>query len=368
MVQGRSSLRIARERWKLIAAVVIVAAVVALAVTLLTPKTYTASAQVLVSSSAVGGATQAQANAYVQTQVTSYARVIDSPDIVNAVRSDLKAGLTSGRIAAELSASAQAGQSIIDIQVTDGSPSRAAAIANSAARAFIRAIERYSTSTRLFLTGPAQVPGTPTSPRPILNLALGILIGIVVAGVLARVRDAFDNRVRDADSAAKAAGAPLMGSIVEDPRAAKSPVALQDDIHGTRAENFRQLRTNIQFANVDGRARVLAVTSPMSGEGKTTVSVNLADALWEAGFTVCIVDADLRRPNVAKAMGLLSDVGLTSVLIGRTAVRDVLQKVGKGLWVLTSGSPPPNPSEILSSVAMRDTVAAPDPDRRLRRP
>ena len=81
-----------------------------------------------------------------------------------------------------------------------------------------------------------------------------------------------------------------------------------------RAENYRQLRANLQFANVDQHPRVIAVTSSVPGEGKTTVAINLASTLAEAGFSVCLVDADLRRPTIAKVLGLLSPVGLTSVL------------------------------------------------------
>jgi non-specific protein-tyrosine kinase len=123
-----------------------------------------------------------------------------------------------------------------------------------------------------------------------------------------------------------------------------------------RAENYRQLRANLQFANVDEHPRVIAVTSSIPGEGKTTVAINLASTLAEAGFTVCLVDADLRRPTIAKVLGLLSPVGLTSVLIHQIDLSEAMQSAGSNFYVLTSGPTPPNPSEVLASSYVRDVV------------
>ena len=106
-------------------------------------------------------------------------------------------------------------------------------------------------------------------------------------------------------------------------------------------------------------ARVIAVTSALQGEGKTTLSCNLAIALAEAGWRVLLVDADLRRPKVADYLGLDGGVGLTDVLVGDVQVGDVVQRWGENsLLVLPSGSAPPNPSELLGSKAMADLLLA----------
>jgi capsular exopolysaccharide synthesis family protein len=147
-----------------------------------------------------------------------------------------------------------------------------------------------------------------------------------------------------------------MGVIVEDPWTERHPIATRAGNRNIRAENFRQLRANLQFANVDEHPRVIAVTSSIPEEGKTTVAINLASTLAEAGFSVCLVDADLRRPTVAKVLGLVSPVGLTSVLIQQIALNDALQHAGSTLYVLASGPTPPNPSEVLASSYVRDVI------------
>ena len=97
------------------------------------------------------------------------------------------------------------------------------------------------------------------------------------------------------------------------------------------------------------------MTSALPREGKSTVAANLAVALAEAGTAVALVEADLRHPALAERMGLQNIAGLTDVLIGRATIGNTIQRFGSTgkLWVLTSGSLPPNPSELLGSRQMR---------------
>jgi len=353
----RAYLRVLRERWLLIVSFVLVATGAALLLTELTPNSYTATAQELVSSntSSDSGTTNLN-NVYVQFQVATYARVIDAPEVLKYIQTDLHLGLSDSSLKDKLSASAASGVSIIEVKATDGSASRAASLANSAANGLIAAVKDITNSVDLHLTGPADQPSSPSSPKPLLNIALGLLLGLLVGVALAVVRDILDNRIKEPESLGKIADAPLMGVIVEDPWTERHAIATRAGNRNIRAENFRQLRANLQFANVDEHPRVIAVTSSVPEEGKTTVAINLASTLAEAGFSVCLVDADLRRPTVAKVLGLVSPVGLTSVLIQQIALSDALQHAGSTLYVLASGPTPPNPSEVLASSYVRDVI------------
>lgn len=124
------------------------------------------------------------------------------------------------------------------------------------------------------------------------------------------------------------------------------------------AEAYRTLRTNIQYAKVDGELKVLLFTSAGPGEGKSTVAANTAIALAQAGQKVILVDCDLRKP-VQHHVFHLNKKGLTNCLVGESPAVDLLQETEvENLRVLTSGPTPPNPAELLGSSRMEQTVNA----------
>jgi capsular exopolysaccharide synthesis family protein len=188
-----------------------------------------------------------------------------------------------------------------------------------------------------------------------VNAAIGLFLGILVGLSAAALRELLDVSVKAPEELAATAGAPLLAAIVADTQAQRQPVAARVNARGARAEGFRQLRTNLQFVDVDHPPRVIAINSAVPGEGKTATAINIAAALAESGAKVCLVDADLRRPTVADILGLVSEVGLTSVLIGQVPLTEAMQEVGP-LRVLTSGPLPPNPSELLAANHTRELI------------
>jgi capsular exopolysaccharide synthesis family protein len=126
------------------------------------------------------------------------------------------------------------------------------------------------------------------------------------------------------------------------------------------AEAYRTLRTNLMFYNLDDPVRTLVVTSPVAGEGKSTVLANLAVTLAQGGHSTILVDADLRKPSQHDLWELDNVHGLTSMLLDDAALRNPpLQTSGVDhLTILTSGTLPPNPADVLGSRRMDDVIAA----------
>lgn len=361
----RAYLRILAERWRIIAIFLVAAVAVALGVTLTAAKVYQAQVQIFVVAAATSDpGMQYQGSAFTQLQVQTFARIVKAPDVLHRVEQDLDLPMSDAELAGKITASAPTGQSIVNLQVQDSSPARSAQIANSAAQAFVAVVEGYyapdgkakNSTLRMHITDPATAPTSPVSPKPVLNFGLAILLGLLVGAAVAVARDILDNRIKDVAGLRKASGVPTMGVVVEDAATERNPVAARSGSPSARAENYRQLRANLQFANVDEHPRVIAVTSAVPGEGKTTVAINLAAAMAEAGFTVCLVDADLRRPGIARAFGLVGPVGLTSLLVRQVELGDAIQSAGENLFVLASGPTPPNPSEVLASTYVRGLV------------
>lgn len=357
-------LRVLRERWKLVTFVALLLTCMAVLITALTPRVYQATTTIFVASNATADpASQYSGVIAAQTQAATFADIVTSKKILDQVRTDLNLALTNQELAAKISATAPDQRALVQISVDDGSADGAAAIANSVAKAFVSVVAEDNTpdgasasTVKLTQTSPADAPTSAIEPNATLNIGLGIILGILAGIALAIARDVLDRRIKDADALEKVSGVPTMGIIIEDPKTARYPIAAHASAHNQRAENFRQLRANLQFANVDQHPRVIAITSSIPGEGKTTAAINLAATLAETGFTVCLVDADLRRPSVGKALGLPDSVGLTSVLIHQVGVMEALQNAGSNLHVLTSGPTPPNPSEVLASSYVRDVI------------
>ncbi|SHJ61483.1 capsular exopolysaccharide family [Clostridium cavendishii DSM 21758] len=123
------------------------------------------------------------------------------------------------------------------------------------------------------------------------------------------------------------------------------------------AEAFRTLRTNIQYSSLDEEIKTLVVTSSAPSEGKSTVISNLAVSMAQAGKKVLLVDCDFRKPTIHKKFALSNNNGLTNIIIGDAKIEECLKATEtERLYVLTCGTIPPNPSEMLGSKAMRKYI------------
>jgi capsular exopolysaccharide synthesis family protein len=190
------------------------------------------------------------------------------------------------------------------------------------------------------------------APRPIFNTALALLFGLVLGVGLAVLQEYLDDRINEPEEARALTQAPALGYV---PLVQREEARLIADLTGgSTLESYRVLRSNVQFATVDGPVSSIMVTSTMPGEGKSVTACNLAVAMALDGREVILVDADLRRPTIHEKLKLNLQPGLTSVLLGRRSLEEALQPTAiQGLRALTCGPLPPNPAELLNSRAMR---------------
>lgn len=358
----QSYLRALRKRWRIIVGCTLIAFSLAALLTLLTPKTYSSSIRFFVSTADASNNSQlAQGGTFTQDRVKSYTELMTTPRVLQPVADELKIKDGASSIEPKVVAKAAPDTVIIDTTVTDTNPNRAKAIATSLGTQFPKSVdelERVSDSK----PSPVKVTlvQTPTKsekvgPNWLTNLVLAGLLGLLAGTALALLRDRLDTKIRNKDDVEAAAeDITVLGAIPFDSDAPKHPLILEADPHSSRAEAFRSLRTNLQFVDAAKHPQVLTVTSSLTGEGKTTTTANLAFALANSGSSVCLIEGDLRRPRLLSYLGLEGGVGLTDVLIGRVALKDVAQRFGEHrLMVIGSGATPPNPSELLGSEPMK---------------
>lgn len=331
---------------------------------LLVKPTYESETQLFVAIQNSGSVQELQqGNTFSQARVQSYVKTVGTPAVLQPVIDSLGLPLPAEQLSKSIAASSDLNTVLITITVKDGSPVQAAAIAQAVGNSLIRTIDELERSdkssaspVKLSVVTPAVAPSAPTSPNTKLSLLMGFLAGLAVGFAGATLRNMLDNRVRGEADVRKITDSPILGAIALE-QDAKKPLITQIPAQSPRAESFRQLRTNLQFANVGQKSTAVLVTSSLPGEGKTTTATNLALALAQAGQSVVLVDADLRRPMVAQYLGLERHAGLTTVLVGEADLNEMLQPWGDdNLYVLSSGQIPPNPSELLGSNAMAQLI------------
>jgi capsular exopolysaccharide synthesis family protein len=226
----------------------------------------------------------------------------------------------------------------------------------------LQLLSGFGTSGGVQLVSKAEVPTAPITASPVRNGALGLLGGLVLGLALAFLLDQLDDRLRRKEELESAAGMPVLGLLprVNRRRARQGVITLLSPSSPT-AEAYRTLRTSLQFMAIDRPIRSLQVTSPTTGEGKTTVVTNLAASFAQAGQRVILVDCDLRRSQVHQHLGVPNDRGFTSVLLDECSLADVITTVEDEpfLAIVPAGPVPPNPSELLTSpraLAILDTL------------
>lgn len=362
----RDYLRVLRRNWLVIIATTLAGLLIAGAATVLTKPTYVSETQLFVAIQSSGTVQELQqGNTFSQARVQSYVRTVDSPLVLQPVIDALGLSATAEALADRVAATTDLNTVLIKITATDQSPVQAAAIAQAVGDSLIKTVDSLekpktggTSPVSLSIIKPANPPLSPSSPNTKLNLLIGLIFGLGSGLAIAMIRSMLDTRIRGEGDLRQVTQAPILGGIAFDPDATRKPLLTQAAFQSSRAESFRQLRTNLQFANVSGEAKTVLLTSSLPGEGKSTTATNLAIALSQAGQTVCLVDADLRRPMVSEYLGLERNAGLTTALVGAADVNALLQPWGEdNLYVLTSGQVPPNPSELLGSDEMRQLLA-----------
>ena len=209
----------------------------------------------------------------------------------------------------------------------------------------------------------AKVPSWPYKPNLRTNALLALVLGLLGGVGLAFLFEHLDDTFRRPEELEKQLGLPVLGVIPKTPlvRGEARPIALvgHDDPRSAFAEAYRSVRTALQFSTASGVPRVLAVTSAMTGEGKSTTAVSLAIQFAQAGKRTLLVEADLRKPSLHRTLNLDNQVGLTNYLAGGGAQPVDIAKPTHipNLFAISSGPLPPNPADLLSSARMVELLS-----------
>ncbi len=354
--------RILRTRWITLLIATSVGVLAAIGITLLTTPLYEASTRLYVSSNAGSSASERYSGSLLsQDRVRSYTELLKGETVAQRTIDKMNLDISPLDLQKKVNVNSKVDTVLISLKVRDGSAIRARDIANSMSDEFVDMVRELETprpgaepDARVVVEQRAAIPRKPVVPQPVRNVALGLLLGLVSGMAIAVVRDLLDSSVKTPESLESVVGVGLVGAIsLEKERQAEPAISFETDTSPI-AEDFRKLRTNLQFLAVDNPPRLIVVTSSLPSEGKSVTAINIALALAEAEHNVLLVDGDLRRPSVSKYLDVLGSVGLSNVLSGQATTSEVIQDTKfPRLSVLAAGPTPPNPSELLGSMAAK---------------
>ena len=320
----------------------------------------------------------------------------------------LRPGLTGREVAGKVEISAEGQADVVSVSATDPDPRFAARLANTFAMQFIefrRAADRATLreAERLvqnqiealppdqrdgpsaeslrerreqlqvlasLQTGNAElvqragVPTSPSRPRILRDTAVGLVLGLGLAGLLTLLLERLDRRLRDVADVEEAFDCPVLGAIPESRQLQRGARQPQEGwrLPGRETEAFLMLRAGLRYFNVNREIKSVLITSAAPGDGKTTIAYNLAAAASFAGDRALLIESDLRHPNLARLCGATPNGGLSEVLAGELSLPEATVHVGisrngegsetSTMDVLFAGGIPPNPVDLIESTQM----------------
>jgi polysaccharide biosynthesis transport protein len=395
--------RALRKYWRSVVLVSVVAAGAALGVSLLQQKRYSATAILLIQDPAL--ATGLVGNPAISStydparQAATNAQLVSLHSVADLAASRFR-GITGARLSHELVVSSDSSSDLVRITISDSGPRRAAELATAVATSFIglrRGFDRssilgaraqiqaqyaaLSPSNRNSATGRdllaradqlalyagtqtgnaelvqrAGVPTSPSSPHPLRNSGLALLLGLMFGCVVALVRNRLDIRLRTAQELESVFHRPILGEV---------PELRSEQDRSMAREAFRFIRTNVRFFAIDRDVKALLVTSAEQDDGKTTVAWGLATAAAAHSERCLFVECDFRHPVIRDRLKLPDGPGLTHVLVGTADLESAINSTqahelgaesDRTIDVLGAGAIPPNPTELLGSSRMVDLI------------
>ena len=195
----------------------------------------------------------------------------------------------------------------------------------------------------------------PIKPVPKNFYMTGFIVGVLLAAFVILVREQLNRKVLFRTEIEEKTTVPVIGEIIQ--IASKDPIVILEGKRTIIAEQFRSLRTNLSFMALSEDAKTTLITSNISGEGKSFVSINLAISYTLTDKKVALLELDLRKPRLSNLLKVQRDPGISNFLVGKIPIEGIIKETSiKNLYVISAGAIPPNPSELILSDKFKEMI------------
>lgn len=330
----------------------------AAAVTFSLPKVYSSTTLLFISPGSQEGS-DFEATQLSQVLSKTFAELLQTSAVAATVAGELPFEASTAEIEGSVEVQPLSGSQLVKIESEGSTPERARLIGSEYADVFIQRarqlLDSGVTSSRVSVADAPARASSPSRPKPKLYLLVAGLLALGAALVVALLRERLDQGLRVDRSTTELLDLPIIGRVPTLSGGGQVDFALEDgsfDVRANVAEDaFRILLTNLAFLHEGREPATLVVTSPREGEGKSTCAASLAQAAMGLGLKVLLVDADLRRPSLARMLGVegTKGEGLSTYLVRPQPLRDLLVEHSGKLPFVSSGPTPPNSTALLRS-------------------
>lgn len=387
-----------QKSWTIFLVATICSAVILVGTIFFVTPQYEASAMFYINNSdiSVGGASLSLTASDISASrglVDTYIVILNTRETMNHVIDYAGVDLSYSQIRGMISAEAVEETEVFRVTVESPNPNEAEIIANAIAYILPKRISSIVEGTSAKVVDAAVLPTSPSSPSYTRNTMLGFALGLLMSVGVIVLREIIDITIRSDEDVKQVCSHPILAEVPDMSApskggsyyyygesgkkgtkkkgsaygaAAKQPEKQREiigpDISFAASEAYKLLRTKLQFSFADDNdCHVIALSSAMSGEGKSLTAVNLAYTLSQLDKKVILIDCDMRRPTLAEKLKIRKKPGLSSYLTGQSHLKDLIQgcNLKNNEWafhVITAGQNPPNPVELLSSARMRRAV------------
>ena len=298
-----------------------------------------------------------------QKLASTYSEIAKSELVLNQVISNLGLNMTVKQLSSNLTVKAIDDTSILSVTVKDLNAWESAEIANEIAEVFAKEVSKIYNLENVSQLSIAKVPESPSNNTLTRDIILAVAVAVVAVGGFAFLRFYLDDTVKYNDDIEKMMGLVMTGRVSKNDMKGKkgvSELVVEKFPKAIVSENIKSLRTNLQFTAIDNNLKTILVTSTTASEGKSFVSANLAISFAQTDKKVLLVDCDLRKGRVHRLFDIPNTDGLSNLLTDDLEKMDHYihhTSIAK-LDVITCGTYPPNPSELLASRKMKKLLVS----------